>query len=129
MAKSFISFLVGTAIDEGLINSVNDPMTKYIPELKERDMRFEKITIKNLLEMRSGLKYNTSYLFGTYIHAPWHDEAVGYYHNNVRKLLLKDVEIASKPGQQFQYLMRFHSAVNGPKSAPLSLKWPGRHLS
>ncbi len=103
MAKSFISFLIGSAIDEGSIKSVDDPITNYIPELKERDTRFEKITIKNLLEMRSGLKYNTSYLPGTYIHAPWHDEAVGYYHNNVRKLLLKEVEIADKPGEIFQY--------------------------
>ncbi|WP_372772771.1 serine hydrolase domain-containing protein [Mangrovibacterium sp.] len=103
MAKSFISFLIGIAIDEGLISGVNDPMTKYIPELKERDHRFENITIKNLLEMRSGLQYNTSYLPGTYIHAPWHDEAVGYYHPNVRKLLLKKVKIATEPGGDFQY--------------------------
>ncbi len=103
MAKSFISFLIGCAIDEGLIAGVNDPITKYIPELKHRDARFEKITIKNLLEMRSGLEYNTSYLPGTYIHAPWHDEAIGYYHPNVRKLLLKKVDIATEPGGTFQY--------------------------
>lgn len=103
MAKSFISFLIGAAIDEGLIKSVNDPMTSYIPELKDRDPRFEKITIQNLLEMRSGLSYNTSYIPGTNIHAPWHDEAVGYYHPNVRKLLLKKVKVATEPGGTFQY--------------------------
>ncbi|MGF7140250.1 serine hydrolase domain-containing protein [Roseimarinus sediminis] len=103
MAKSFISFLIGAAIDEGLISSINDPMTKYLPELKDRDPRFERITIRNLLEMRSGLKYNTSFIPGTSIHAPWHDEAIGYYHPNVRKLLLKKVDIASEPGKDFQY--------------------------
>ncbi|WP_346863188.1 serine hydrolase [uncultured Draconibacterium sp.] len=103
MAKSFISFLIGAAIDDGLIAGVDDPMTKYIPELLKRDTRFGKITIKHLLEMRSGLDYNTSYLPGTYIHAPWHDEAVGYYHPNVRKLLLKKVNIATEPGGTFQY--------------------------
>lgn len=103
MAKSFISFLIGAAIDEGLISSIDDPMTKYLLELKDRDPRFEKITIRNLLEMRSGLKYNTSFIPGTYIHAPWHDEAIGYYHPNVRKLLLKKVDIASEPGKDFQY--------------------------
>jgi hypothetical protein len=103
MAKSFISFLIGSAIDDGLISGVDDPMTKYIPELKERDPKFENITIKNLLEMRSGLEYNTSYIPGTFIHAPWHDEAVGYYHPNVRELLLKKVEIATEPGGDFQY--------------------------
>ncbi len=103
MAKSFISFLIGTAIDDGLIGGVDDPMTKYIPELKERNPDFEKITIQNLLEMRSGLKYFTGYFPGTYIHLPWHDEAIGYYHPNVRKLLLKKVDIASEPGKIFQY--------------------------
>lgn len=103
MAKSFISALIGFALDDGYIKSINDPMTKYIPELAERDPRFEKITIRNLLMMRSGLKYNTSMLPILNIHAPWHDEAVGYYYENVRNLLLEKVEIESEPGKQFQY--------------------------
>ena len=103
MAKSFISFLIGAAIDEGLISKLNDPITKYIPELNLRDSRFDEITIKHLLEMRSGLKYNTSLIPGTNIHAPWHDEAVGFYHPNVRKLLLEKVEVERPPGETFQY--------------------------
>lgn len=103
MAKSFISFLIGAAIDDGFISGISDPITKYIPELHQRDKRFGKITIRHLLEMRSGLAYNTSYIPGTYIHAPWHDEAIGYYHPNVRKLLLKRVKIGSEPGGTFQY--------------------------
>jgi CubicO group peptidase (beta-lactamase class C family) len=82
---------------------VDDPMTKYIPELKERNPDFEKITIKNLLEMRAGLKYFTGYFPGTYIHLPWHDEAIGYYHPNVRKLLLEKVDIAREPGKTYEY--------------------------
>jgi CubicO group peptidase (beta-lactamase class C family) len=103
MAKSFISFLIGAAIDDGLIKSIEDPITNYIPELLERDQRFKKIAIKDLLEMRSGLEYNTSLIPFTNIHSPWHDEAVGYYHPNVRKLLLENVEILSEPGKDFQY--------------------------
>ena len=103
MAKSFISFLIGAAIDDGFISDIDDLMTKYIPELQKRDARFEKITIRHLLEMRSGLAYNTDFIPGTYIHAPWHDEAVGYYHPNVRKLLLKKVKVAGEPGGTFQY--------------------------
>lgn len=103
MAKSFISFLIGAAIDDGLITGVDDPMTQYIPELIKRDPDFQKITIKDLLEMRSGLKYFEGFFPGTYIHLPWHDEAVGYYHDNVRKLLLEKVKTASEPGKSFQY--------------------------
>ena len=103
VAKSFISFLIGTAIDEGFILSIDDPMTQYIPELVDRDPRFEHITIKNLLEMRAGLKYNTSFLPLINIHAPWNDEVVGYYHNHVRDYLLNEVEIGSEPGEYFEY--------------------------
>ena len=103
MAKSFISFLIGAAIDDSTIKSVNDPITNYIPELLERNSSFKKITIKDLLEMRSGLAYNTSLIPFTNIHSPWHDEAVGYYHPNIRKLLLENVEISSEPGKNFQY--------------------------
>jgi CubicO group peptidase (beta-lactamase class C family) len=103
MAKSFISLLIGFAIEDGYIESVNDPMTTYMPELMERDARFGDITIRDLLMMRSGLKYREAYLPGLGIHAPWHDEAVGYYHGNVRKLLLRRVKVARDPGQTFQY--------------------------
>src|SRR5215203_2673198 len=41
MAKSFASALVGIAIDEGYIKSVNEPITNYIPELLKKDERFE----------------------------------------------------------------------------------------
>ena len=43
MAKSFASALVGIAIDEGHIKSVDEPITNYIPELLEKDERFKKI--------------------------------------------------------------------------------------
>ena len=103
MAKSFISTLIGFAIEDGYIQGVDDPMTLYIPELLQRDKRFEKITLKHLLMMQSGIKYTEAYLPLVGIHAPWHSEAVGYYHGNVRKLLLKKTKIAIEPGQQFQY--------------------------
>jgi len=57
VAKSFDSALIGIAIQEGYIKSVNDPITVYLPELAERDARFEKITIRHLLLMASGLEY------------------------------------------------------------------------
>ncbi len=56
MAKSFVSALVGIAIKERYIGSVDDPITKYIPELKGPGM--DKVTIRHLLMMSSGLKYS-----------------------------------------------------------------------
>jgi CubicO group peptidase (beta-lactamase class C family) len=56
-AKSFVSTLVGIAIDEGLIRSVDDRVTDYLPELATRDPRFRKITLRHLLTMSSGIRY------------------------------------------------------------------------
>jgi len=56
LRKSWASALVGIAIEEGYIGSVDDPITEYIPELK--GPRMGKITIRDLLTMSSGLKYS-----------------------------------------------------------------------
>src|SRR5215203_3233592 len=99
MAKSFASALVGIAIDEGHIKSVDEPITNYIPELIERDRRFEAITIRDLLTMSSGIKYEEG---GD---LPWSEEADDtktYYATNLRKLAL-NCHIESKPGEYFEY--------------------------
>ena len=59
--KSVTSLLVGIAVDEGHIKSVHDPVTDYIPELKNRDSRFQKLTIEHLLNMQAGLRFKESY--------------------------------------------------------------------
>lgn len=61
VSKSITSLMVGIAVDEGYIKSVDDPITDYVPELKEGDPRFQKLTIQHLLDMRSGIDYDESY--------------------------------------------------------------------
>lgn len=95
IAKSFVSALVGIAIDEGLIDSVNDPITEYIPELKERDERFSQITIKNLLTMSSGIRFVKAF-------TPWSDDTLTYYATDLRATAL-NCEIIDEPGQTFLY--------------------------
>ena len=53
VAKSFASTLIGIAIDEGYINSINDPITDYLPEWKGKDQ--DNILLKHLLAMQSGM--------------------------------------------------------------------------
>lgn len=55
MGKSFLSMLIGAAIDDGYIDSVADPITKYVPQLARGG--FEDVTIEDLLQMRSGSNY------------------------------------------------------------------------
>lgn len=51
--KSIASAIIGIAVDEGLISSIDDPAAHYLPEWK--DTGREAVTIRALLEMRSGL--------------------------------------------------------------------------
>jgi CubicO group peptidase (beta-lactamase class C family) len=96
MAKSFTSALMGIAIQEGFIQSVNDPITNYLPELLDRDPAFGKITIRDLLMMSSGIKYSEfPFLNG--------DDAKTYYYPDLRRLALEDTRIVGIPGKQFLY--------------------------
>jgi CubicO group peptidase (beta-lactamase class C family) len=59
VAKSFTSTLVGAAVKDGLIASIDDPVTKYVPELKGSG--YDGVTVKQILTMTSGVKWNEDY--------------------------------------------------------------------
>jgi CubicO group peptidase (beta-lactamase class C family) len=59
VGKSFVSTLVGIAIGDGKIKSINDPMITYLPELK--GSAYETATIKQVLQMASGTSYTEEY--------------------------------------------------------------------
>jgi len=59
VAKSFLSSLVGIAVNDGLIDDINDPITKYLPDFKNTG--YDGIKIKNILQMSSGVLFNEDY--------------------------------------------------------------------
>jgi CubicO group peptidase (beta-lactamase class C family) len=59
VAKSMTSVMVGFAIDDGLIDDVNDPVVKYLPKFK--NSAWDKATIANMLEMSSGVDFDEDY--------------------------------------------------------------------
>lgn len=95
-AKSFTSTLVGIAIEEGFIHSLDDPVTDYLPELLERDTRFADITIRHLITMTSGLRWERS------ASNPFSDDFISYYSPDLRSVAL-ETEIIGAPGERFQY--------------------------
>ncbi len=95
MAKSFTSILIGCAIDDHLIQSVNEPITNYIPELKNKG--FDKVSIEHLLQMTSGLKFNEGYF------NPFGAVASFYYGSNLRKEISK-LKLKNEPGKKFEYV-------------------------
>lgn len=94
VAKSVTSILIGCAVDDGLIQSVQDPITKYLPELSKNG--FDKVTIEHVLQMTSGLNFNESY-FNPFGHA-----ASFYYGRNLRKEVSK-LKLKQEPGKSFEY--------------------------
>ena len=59
MAKSVSSTLIGAALLDGSIASLDDPVTKYVPALKGG--AYEGVSVRNIMQMASGVKWNETY--------------------------------------------------------------------
>ncbi|MDM8158949.1 serine hydrolase [Labilibaculum sp. K2S] len=92
--KSIVSLLIGIAVDQGKINSINDPIGKYLKEFS-KDERGN-ITIKNLLTMSSGLDWDEAYSSPTSI------TTKAYYGKNLREVSTNQ-QLVEKPGVRFRY--------------------------
>jgi CubicO group peptidase (beta-lactamase class C family) len=62
MAKTITALLVGIALDQGKIASLDDPVTRYLPELAGTG--YDGATIRQVMQMRSGVDYQERYDFG-----------------------------------------------------------------
>ena len=59
VAKSFVSALLGIAVEEGVVTSIEQAVTDYVPELMGSG--YEGVSIKNVLQMSSGVSFNEDY--------------------------------------------------------------------
>lgn len=89
VAKSFASTLVGAAIMDGFIKSLDDPLTQYLPEL--RNSAYAGVTVRHLLQMASGVRWDETYTNPT---------------SDRRKLL--EEQLAGKPPG---YVLRYMSSL------------------
>lgn len=100
IAKSVTSTLVGVAIKDGYIKSIEEPIISYLPELK--GSAYEKVSIQHLLTMTSGVKWNENYAdsssdivnFYTHKIEPGFNETISY----MRKL-----SSIAVPGKKWNY--------------------------
>lgn len=95
MAKSFVSCLIGIAIGEGKIKSVDEPITNYLTFKNANEL--QKVTIQHLLDMRSGIKNIENY------YNPFGDVAKHYYGRHL-KHYVKNLQLRCEPGTEFEYL-------------------------
>lgn len=59
VAKSFTSTLLGAAVKDGFVKSLDDPVTRYVPDLA--GTAYDGVTVKQLATMTSGVKWNEDY--------------------------------------------------------------------
>ena len=96
MAKSVVSLLLGIAIDEGRIAGVDEPVTRWLPELLANDPRFGRITLRHLLMMRSGIQFDEGY------RSPFTEAARFYLAPDLRREVAR-LRIEGEPDQAYAY--------------------------
>ena len=127
VAKSFTSTLVGAAIKDGFIKSIEDKVSDYIPNLK--GSAYDAVSIKQLLTMTSGVRWNEDYedknsdvaLFNEHKAEPGVDATVSYMRTLSREAPAGD-KWAYKTGETNLIGVLVSSATGKTLSAYLSEK-------
>jgi CubicO group peptidase (beta-lactamase class C family) len=98
MAKSVTGLMIGFAVDDGFIASIDDPVAVYLPEWSASPRG--EITIRQLLQMASGLEhFRFNY---RWLQNPYNKALRLFIGPNMEKALLR-FELASAPGSEFFY--------------------------
>ena len=92
--KTIVGLLAGIALGEGKIHSLDDPVSRYLPEYVQ-GMQAD-VTLRHLLTMSGGMAWDEAYasLFSVTTH--------GYYGNDLYELVT-GLEVTDRPGVQFSY--------------------------
>ncbi|MBP3127152.1 serine hydrolase [Thalassospira sp. ER-Se-21-Dark] len=103
VAKSYVSTLIGLALDDGFIKSLDDKVTDYLPEMAGSG--YDGPTIRNLLHMRSGVEWQEIYQFGsdTQLTQVHDNSLVAYKYRWCDYAANDSVESQNKPGDVFNY--------------------------
>lgn len=94
VSKSVFSMMLGRTVTEKLPSFMNESITHYVPELADRDSRFTNITNSDLINMRSGIAFDSEVSFPFYNE----DEPLIYYSHSIKKVILNHTEIDGNPG-------------------------------
>lgn len=101
VAKSFVSTLVGAAIKDGYITSVDDPVVKYLPQLA--GSAYQDVSVKDVLMMASGVKWNETYTDPASDRRKFLELQIASNQKGGIFEILKTLPKASEPGKYFKY--------------------------
>jgi CubicO group peptidase (beta-lactamase class C family) len=94
MAKSYVSGLMGKAIEEGYIKSLNQPVSDFFPEFSEG--LAAKMTVGDLSSMASGTNWDEKY------YSPLSITTRAYFDDDLEKVIL-GLKVVKEPGQAYKY--------------------------
>jgi CubicO group peptidase (beta-lactamase class C family) len=100
LIKSISSTLVAAAIKDGYIKSLDDPITQYLPELT--GSAYEGVTVKNLLQMASGVKWDETYTNPASDRRRMLDAQLAGNHAQIMEIM-KGLPRAGQPGTIWNY--------------------------
>jgi CubicO group peptidase (beta-lactamase class C family) len=100
VVKSITATLVGMAIQDGYIDSLDDPITIYLPQLY--DSAYDGVTVRNLLQMASGVAWNETYTDRTSDRRAMLEAQIGQRPGAILELMGK-LDRASEPGTRWNY--------------------------
>jgi CubicO group peptidase (beta-lactamase class C family) len=98
VVKSITSTLAAAALQDGLIGGLDDAVTKYLPQL--RGSAYESASIRNVLQMASGVRWNEAYTDSS---------------SDRRQML--DLQMQQRPGALLQFMATL------PRAAPAGTRW------
>ncbi|WP_406685385.1 beta-lactamase family protein [Seonamhaeicola sp. MEBiC1930] len=94
MAKSYVSGLMGKAIEEGYIKSLEQPVSDFLPTFK--DGLAAKMTVGHLSSMASGTNWDEAY------YSPLSITTRAYFDDDLEKVML-GLKVVDEPGKSFKY--------------------------
>ncbi|WP_084184439.1 serine hydrolase domain-containing protein [Chryseobacterium ureilyticum] len=95
MAKAVTVMLLGKALEEGTIHDINERISDFYAEFKEKPLGNE-VTLKNLAQMEAGLDWDENY------NSPFLPNAKAYYGKNLVKAVFSR-KFKEQPGTRFEY--------------------------
>ncbi|WP_340075958.1 serine hydrolase [Leptobacterium sp. I13] len=95
MAKSIISAMLGSAIMNGDIKNIDQPVGDFFEEFKEG--LAAKLTVGDLASMASGLNWDEAY------YSPFSITTKAYFYDDLRTMM-RELDIIEEPGKKFKYL-------------------------
>lgn len=93
--KSVVSLLIGIALDEGYIKSLDQKVMEFVPEYNTPENK--NLSVKDVLTMSSGLNWDESYS------SPFSLTTKAYYGTDL-PAIIKELKVVEQPGKVFKYL-------------------------